>query len=310
MTAPGTARVPPPWAAIVAIGLNTFREAIRDRVLYLLLVFALVVIGASRLLALLTVGSEDKIIKDLGLSAISIFGILTAVFLGVSLVFKEIDKRTIFTLLANPVPRWQFVLGKYLGLMAVLTVNVTLMSLVLGLILGGGTVLALCPAVTLTVVELALVTAFALLFSSFTNPGFGTGTLNPPTSSSTVRVRCWSTWGFLRAGRIRYEAERCTMHPPSCARGPNGSVLKVISMPWAWSFASCSRARKMERARMRRAKWVAGWMRSARLRPERGHRLHGSWIARYGDWGRSSPRPRAARRGCASRRASKDSIWL
>lgn len=156
--------------AVQGIALNTFREAVRDRILYLLLVFALLVIAVSRSLSHLTVGSEEKIVTDLGLSAISIFGILTAVFLGVSLVFKEIDKRTIFTLLANPVPRWQFVLGKYLGLMAVLTVNVALMSLVLRLVRGGSAGLALWPAVTLTVVELALITAFALLFSSFTNP--------------------------------------------------------------------------------------------------------------------------------------------
>ena len=77
--------VPQPGAAIVAIALNTFREAIRDRVLYLLLVFALILIGVSRLLSLLTVGDEAKIIKDVGLSALSVFGVLTAVFVGVSL---------------------------------------------------------------------------------------------------------------------------------------------------------------------------------------------------------------------------------
>jgi len=156
--------------AVQGIALNTFREAVRDRILYLLLVFALLLIAVSRSLSHLTVGSEEKIVTDLGLSAISIFGVLTAVFLGVSLVFKEIDKRTIFTLLANPVQRWQFVLGKYLGLMTVLTVNVVLMSAVLALILIGSPILILWPAVVLTLVELALVTAFALLFSSFTNP--------------------------------------------------------------------------------------------------------------------------------------------
>jgi len=172
MSAPAPARVPPPWAAIVAIGLNTFREAIRDRILYLLLVFALVVIGASRLLSLLTVGSEDKIIKDLGLSAISIFGVMTAGFMGVSLVFKEIERRTVYTLLANPVRRWQFVTGKFAGLLSVLVLNVTLMYAALAVLLWirGEQPLALAPAVLLTGVELAVVTAFALLFSSLTNP--------------------------------------------------------------------------------------------------------------------------------------------
>ena len=91
--------------------------------LYLLLVFALLLIGVSRLLSLLTVGDEAKIIKDVGLSAISIFGVLTAVFVGVSLVFKEIEKRTIYIMLARPVRRWEFILGKYLGLMTVLAAS-------------------------------------------------------------------------------------------------------------------------------------------------------------------------------------------
>ncbi len=159
-------------AAIVAIALNTFREAIRDRVLYLLLVFALILIGVSRVLSLLTVGDEAKIIRDVGLSAISLFGALTAVFVGVSLVFKEIERRTVYTLLANPVRRWQFIGGKFLGLLAVLTMNVGLMSLGLAaiLLLRAEAPWALVPAVLLIVVELAIVIAFALLFSSLTNP--------------------------------------------------------------------------------------------------------------------------------------------
>jgi len=164
--------VPRPAAAIAAIALNTFREAIRDRVLYLLLVFALIIIGVSRLLSLLTIGSEEKIIKDVGLSAISLFGVLTAVFVGVSLVFKEIERRTVYTLLAHPVRRWQFVTGKFAGLLAVLVLNVALMYLALACILWirGEAPLTLLPAVVLIVVELVIVTAFALLFSSLTNP--------------------------------------------------------------------------------------------------------------------------------------------
>jgi ABC-type transport system involved in multi-copper enzyme maturation permease subunit len=159
-------------AAIRAIALNTFREAIRDRVLYLLLVFSLIMIGVSRLLSLLTVGSEEKIVKDVGLSAISLFGVLTAVFVGVSLVFKEIERRTVYTLLANPVRRWQFLGGKFVGLLAVLAMNVALMSLALGavLLVRGESPWSLAPAILLIAVELIVVTAFALLFSSLTNP--------------------------------------------------------------------------------------------------------------------------------------------
>ncbi len=165
-------RRPSALGAIAAIGLNTFREAIRDRVLYLLLVFALIIIGISRLLSLLTVGDEEKIIKDVGLSAISLFGVMTAVFVGVSLVFKEIERRTVYTLLAQPVLRSQFLFGKFLGLFSVLLLNVGLMSVALFtlLLVRGEPPWSLLPAVLLIAVELAIVTAFALLFSSLTNP--------------------------------------------------------------------------------------------------------------------------------------------
>jgi ABC-type transport system involved in multi-copper enzyme maturation permease subunit len=156
----------------MAIALNTFREAIRDRVLYLILAFALALIAVSRFVSMLTVGSEVKIVKDLGLSAISIFGLLTAVFVGVSLVFKEIERRTVYTLLAQPVRRWQFVCGKYLGLSFVLAscVVVTGSALMAAVALQGEAPWGLLPAIVLGLVELELIAAFAILFSSFTNP--------------------------------------------------------------------------------------------------------------------------------------------
>ena len=168
----GARKVPGPAHAVVAIALNTFREAIRDRVLYLLVVFALIVIGVSRALSMLTVGDEDKIIKDVGLGAISLFGVMVAGFVGVSLVFKEIEKRTVYTLLANPVRRWQFIVGKYAGLLCVLAVNLVLMSAALFVVLALRSVAPwdLIPAIALIYVELMVVTAFALFFSSLTNP--------------------------------------------------------------------------------------------------------------------------------------------
>jgi ABC-type Na+ efflux pump permease subunit len=166
------AKCPSSREAILAIAVNTFREAVRDRILYLLLAFALLLIGASRFLSLLTVGSEGKIIKDLGLSAISIFGLLTSVFVGVSLVFKEIERRTVLTLLATPVRRWQFILGKYAGILLVLVLNTAVMTLLLLaiLVMRGEPTAGIAPAVSLILVELAVITAFAILFSSFTNP--------------------------------------------------------------------------------------------------------------------------------------------
>lgn len=159
-------------SAIVAIALNTFREAIRDRILYLILSFALLLIAVSHFVSLLTVGSELKIVKDLGLSAISFFGLLTAVFVGVSLVFKEIERRTVYTLLAQPVRRWQFICGKYAGLSLVLgsSVLVTGAGLLLAVALKGESPFGLLPAIFLGFVELELIGAFAVLFSSFTNP--------------------------------------------------------------------------------------------------------------------------------------------
>lgn len=157
--------------AVVAIAGNTFREAIRDRVLYLLLAFALIVLGASRFLSLLTVGSEEKIIKDVGLAAILLFGLLVSVFVGVSLVFKEIEKRTVLTLLANPVRRWQFVAGKYLGLLMVLSANLVLMAAVLFAVLlaRGDRPWPLIPALLAIGAQLAILSAFAILFSCYTN---------------------------------------------------------------------------------------------------------------------------------------------
>jgi ABC-type transport system involved in multi-copper enzyme maturation permease subunit len=157
---------------VLTIAANSFREAVRDRILYLLLAFAAIVIGVSRFVSLLTVGDEAKIVTDFGLSAISVFGVLTAMFVGVSLVFKEIERKTVYTLLASPVRRWQFVAGKYLGLLAVLAINGVAMAGVLALALAwiGGSAAGLGPAILLTFVQLALVAAFAILFSSYTNP--------------------------------------------------------------------------------------------------------------------------------------------
>lgn len=158
--------------AIAAIALNTFREAIRDRVLYLILAVAVALIALSRFVSMLTVGSEVKIVKDLGLSSVSIFGLLTAVFVGVSLVFKEIERRTVLTLLAQPVRRWQFVCGKYAGLLLVLAaaVGLTGAAVLAAVALKGEAPWPLVPAIAMIYVELALVAAFAVLFSTYTNP--------------------------------------------------------------------------------------------------------------------------------------------
>jgi len=157
-----------------AVAANTFREAIRDKVLYNLVFFALLVMGASVVLGNMTLGEGIKIIMDLSLAAMSVFGLLIAIFVGIGLVHKEIQRRTISMLLAKPVSRSQFVIGKYLGLMLVIALNVAVMTAALLLLMAAYTTGVfnwwVLVAVLLILVELMVVTAVAVLFSTFSTP--------------------------------------------------------------------------------------------------------------------------------------------
>jgi len=159
-----------------AIARNTFREAVRDRVLYNLVVFVLILTGAAVFLGDLSAAQEAKIIVDMGLSAMLLFGVFIAIFVGVGLVFKEIERRTVYAIFAKPVGRGEFLLGKYLGLCLTLAVNVAVMgagvSLALVYVSGGWHPLVanVWPAVGLIYVELMVLVAVALLFSSFSSP--------------------------------------------------------------------------------------------------------------------------------------------
>jgi ABC-type transport system involved in multi-copper enzyme maturation permease subunit len=161
---------------ILAIARNTFRENVRDRILYNLVLFAFVMILSAVALGQLALGQERKVIVDLGLSSISIFGVLIAIFIGISLVYKEIEKRTVYALLAKPIHRRDLILGKYLGLLFTLLVNVAVMAagLMLTLLYFGETgiqaYLRLLPAVYLIFLSLMVTTALALLFSTFSTP--------------------------------------------------------------------------------------------------------------------------------------------
>jgi Cu-processing system permease protein len=161
-------------AGIVA--LNTFREAVRDRVLYSLVFFGLLMMAAAILVGQISIGIEDTVIVTLGLSAISMIGLLIAVFIGVALVSKEMDKYTLYALLAKPVRRWEFLLGKFGGLVLTLAVNTAAMALgLLVVMLYVRHSLQRSDAVVLVAVyfillKLALVVALALLFSCFTTP--------------------------------------------------------------------------------------------------------------------------------------------
>ena len=158
---------------IGAIAGITFKEAKRDRILYLLFFFAALGIGASRVLAILTVGDRIKIIKDVGLASIAIFGVLMAILIGTNLVYKEIDKKTIYTLLAKPLHRAEFILGKFCGLVLtlfVMTAAMTVIFLAIVFAHTGAIEAGLLVAVAYIFLELVLITAVAILFSSFSTP--------------------------------------------------------------------------------------------------------------------------------------------
>jgi ABC-type transport system involved in multi-copper enzyme maturation permease subunit len=171
---------------IFLIAINVFRESVRDKVLYNLVLFAVLLMGASYLIGQLTAGQDVKIIKDLGLAAMSVFGLFIAVFIGIGLVSKEVERRSIYSLLAKPVQRYHIVAGKYAGLVLTLVVNVAVMTAALYAVLaymswGEHYVVvkgydprtmdpALMKAIGLILVELAVVTAIALFFSTFSTP--------------------------------------------------------------------------------------------------------------------------------------------
>ncbi len=158
------------------VALNTFREAVRDRVLYNLVFFAFLMMVAAIAVGQISIGIEQTVIVSLGLTAISVIGLLISVFIGVALVSKEMDKRTLYTLLAKPVRRWEFLLGKFAGLVLTLAVNTAAMALGLLLVMiyvkhtlerSDAVVLV---AVYFILLKLALIVALALMFSCFTTP--------------------------------------------------------------------------------------------------------------------------------------------
>src|ERR1700687_2224784 len=164
---------------IAYIASNTFREAVRDRVLYNLIAFALLMSGAAILVGQISIEINRIVLINLGLTAISMFGIVIAIFIGIGLVSKEIEKRTLYTVLAaRPVRRWEFITGKFLGLVMTLTVNALLMSvgffaavLYVSHGLGRGD-LQLLTAIYFILLEFVMITALALLFSTFSTPVF------------------------------------------------------------------------------------------------------------------------------------------
>jgi Cu-processing system permease protein len=161
---------------IAFVAFNTFREAVRDRVLYNLIAFALLISAAAIVVGEISIYVERLVVVNLGLTAVSLFGVVIAIFIGIGLVSKEIEKKTLYTVLSRPVRRWEFVVGKFFGLTGTLIVNTFFMAI--------GVFLALLyvthrlessdrsvlTALYFIVLEFLIVVALALFFSSFSTP--------------------------------------------------------------------------------------------------------------------------------------------
>lgn len=159
--------------SILTIARNAFLESVRDKVLYNLVFFAIGLILFSLMLGEWSVFAKEAVIKDFTLAVMSVVGLLMSIFVGIGLIQKEIQRKTVLTLLAKPLPRWHFIVGKYIGLLMVLGVNLAVMTLcffTVLLLIGGGVQPKLLLAIYLIFVEMAVVVAAALLFSAFSTP--------------------------------------------------------------------------------------------------------------------------------------------
>src|SRR5947209_10151759 len=158
------------------IATNTFREAVRDRVLYNLIGFALLMSAAAVLVGQISIQIERLVVINLGLTAVSLFGIVIAIFIGIGLVSKEIDKRTLYTVLSRPVRRWEFIAGKFFGLAGTLVVNTVLMAVGVFAALAyvsrhfQSSDASVLVALYFIVLQFVVITALALFFSSFSSP--------------------------------------------------------------------------------------------------------------------------------------------
>jgi ABC-type transport system involved in multi-copper enzyme maturation permease subunit len=158
---------------IWAIAINTFREAIRNKVLYSLLLFALLVIVASLAFGSMSVRDRPRLTMDLGLAGMSLFSVIIAIFVGVNLVYKELERKTVYTLIPKPMHRYQFVFGKYLGLVLTMGVQLAIMSGTLAVVLTVADAPVGAPLAMMTLLilfEVLVITAVAVFFSSFSTP--------------------------------------------------------------------------------------------------------------------------------------------
>ncbi|MFO7652503.1 MAG: ABC transporter permease subunit [Candidatus Krumholzibacteriia bacterium] len=158
---------------VFAVAVNTYRETVRDRIFYLVGAFGFVLVASSVVISPLTIGAQDKIVSDVGLGAMSLFGLLVAILVGSNMVRKEIDRRTITTILAKPLARRTYLLGKFCGLNLTLLCMMGIMGALFFLVLlltPGGVTARYLPAIYLAFLELMLVNAAVSLFSALMSP--------------------------------------------------------------------------------------------------------------------------------------------
>ncbi|MBW2716751.1 MAG: ABC transporter permease, partial [Deltaproteobacteria bacterium] len=158
---------------IWAIAVNTSREAVRNKLLYTLMFFALAMMLFGVVLSTLSYVERERMVQDFAFASMRLFSVAIAIFVGVGLIHKEVDRRTVYTILSKPLSRAEFLFGKYLGLLLIIWLQVAIMALFfagVSLLMGAPLGFTHLAALALTGVELALVVALATLFSSFTTP--------------------------------------------------------------------------------------------------------------------------------------------
>ncbi len=158
---------------ILTIAKNTFRETIRDKVLYVILVFAILIIISTIFFGSISLDQDTKVIIDLGLAGIFLFGIIIAIFIGTNLVHKELDKKTIFLIFSKPIAKYQFILGKFFGIALTLLLVTGAMAIVFFILLklkNTAISLILVEAIAWGYLELLIIAAISVMFSSLTSP--------------------------------------------------------------------------------------------------------------------------------------------
>lgn len=208
-------------ARIAVVAENTAREAVRDKLLYNLLMFAVLMIASSVLLAKLQVGYDERIYNDVGLAAISFFGVLISIFVGINLVYREISLKTVYAMLAKPLCRWEFLVGKYFGLLVTLALEVAVMSVFFFAVLwlkASEIYVGMAYAIGLIFLELALVTAIAMLFSTFTTPYL----------AAMFTVALWIT-GHLLADLREF------------GQGADGAAIRPVTEMLYWALPNLGR---------------------------------------------------------------------